>query len=249
MGLQVLCKVLVTHHEDVAEHNFPGLLRRTKTSDRVNDGRNIQRCWKGVSMEPATRYREMRFYQKRGLTLRLAIPSFLKNGTLLLTAVLAYRQSTHAAAKALSLLAGGKAVMQVLSRVLVPQLLLMINEEGISYTPSTFFFKLNVKLAWQEIASIYIGTASLSRASIEPHNQEVQSTLSMLFPQQPVRGTARLLCITLKDVEAFKRSRGFQNMETFKEGRNLLDIALRRVPVQAFVEKIAHCLNRNLLLE
>jgi hypothetical protein len=86
-------------------------------------------------MESNSTYREIRFYQKREATLYSAILSLIKDGALLLIAWLTYRNSKRAIGKVFSLLAGGQAVTDAVTRVLVPKTLLLINEEGISLTP------------------------------------------------------------------------------------------------------------------
>src|SRR5579859_827045 len=192
-------------------------------------------------MERTEIYREFRFYKKRTNILHEITPSFLKDAALLLVSALVYRNSKRGAARALSLLMGGKAITDTMSRIVFPKPLLIVDEEGIMYTPSIPFFDINVKMAWEEIASIYISeVTSPPPDSSDKPKDGVQTTLFKVLALRSSTqsdGKERFLFIIPKDVEAFKQSRGFQDLETFQHGRNLLDIDLRRVLAHVWLEK------------
>ena len=190
-------------------------------------------------MEYSGTYREFKLFKKRTKILQESVPSFLKDGILVLLSALAYRNSKNGAAKALALLMGGRTIVKATSRVLFPKPLLMINEEGISFDPSVPIFDFRMAIAWEEIASIYINEVTITNSQSDKQDTTPKPPLSAVLPSiQQEQRAERFLFIIPKDTEAFKRSRGFQKLETFQHGRNLLEIDVRRSIVQVFLEKM-----------
>ncbi|HZR42317.1 MAG TPA: hypothetical protein VFB12_19510 [Ktedonobacteraceae bacterium] len=190
-------------------------------------------------MENSGIYREFKLFKKRSKILQESVPSFLKDGILVLLSALAYRNSKNGAAKVLALLMGGRTIVKATSRVLFLKPLLTLNEEGISFDPSVPIFDFRMAIAWEEIASIYINEVTITNSQSDKQDTTPKPSLPAILPSiQQEQRAERFLFIVPKDVEAFKRSRGFQKLETFQHGRNLLEIDVRRSIVQVFLEKM-----------
>jgi len=185
-------------------------------------------------------YREFRIDKKKSHILRDSGLSFAKDSTLFVLAALAFRSSKHPVVRALALTLGGGALRQAATRLFPAKPLLLVNEEGITYDPAVPVFNLSVAIAWEEIGSLYLSEVIWQRNSSP---QQLQGNAFNRFLQalshvpSDKQNDTRFLFIIPKDVEAFKRSRGLQDLETFKHGRNLLEIDVSRLLIQASLAK------------
>lgn len=185
-------------------------------------------------------YREFKIYRKTSLILLSSAFAFAKDSALVLIATLAYRNSKHPAVRALSLVLGAGALRKAASRLFPAKPLLIVNEEGITYDPAVPLFNLSVAISWEEIGSLYLSELITPPSQQQPPYNTFNRLIQMFtrVPSNKQSTTnAHFLFIIPKDIEAFKRSRGFQDLETFKHGRNLLEFDVSRLIVNVFLLK------------
>jgi len=186
-------------------------------------------------------YREFRIYKKKSHILRDSGLAFAKDSTLFVLAALAFRSNKHPIVRALALAFGGGALRQAAVRLFPAKPLLLVNEEGITYDPAVPVFNLRVAMAWEEMSSLYLSKVIWQRdpSSLQHLQDNAFTRLLQALSHAPSekQNDTRFLFILPKDVEAFKRSRGLQDLETFKHGRNLLEIDVSRLLIQASLAK------------
>src|SRR5581483_1629336 len=154
---------------------FQWLLRNINVFNFIK--KKYGKARKEANMENSGIYREFKLFKKRSKILQESVPSFLKDGILVLLSALAYRNSKNGAAKVLALLMGGRTIVKATSRVLFLKPLLTLNEEGISFDPSVPIFDFRMAIAWEEIASIYINEVTITNSQSDKQDTTPKPSL------------------------------------------------------------------------